>query len=115
MHNDHEHSHEHSHSHSHEHSHEHSHAHEHPHGHDHVHDDGSVHEHGDPSGASPKDLALLKYMLDHNKQHARELAETGNRFASAGFAGAAELISDAVHYFDHANEKLEKAVGLIDI
>ena len=49
-------------------------------------------------------------MLDHNKQHARELKEAGDRLAAAGNAGAAQQISDAVHYFDHANEKLEKAV-----
>jgi len=52
-------------------------------------------------------------MLEHNKQHALELSDTGARLSDAGFTDAANLISDAVHYFDHANEKLEKAIGLI--
>jgi hypothetical protein len=58
-------------------------------------------------------VALLKYMLDHNKQHAHELSETGERLAAAGLLQAANMIDDAVHHFDHANEKLEKAVSLI--
>jgi len=95
------------------HSHEHSHTHEHGHAHEHDHD----HDHGDicaeTSGASPKDLALLKYMLEHNKQHARELSEAGARLAAVGLPHAAVMINDAVHYFDHANEKLELAVDLI--
>ena len=96
----------------------HGHSHEHNHKHDHSHESAheNTHDHGhkDTSRVSPKDLALLKYMLEHNKQHARELAETGGRLADVGVESAAELIKGAVHYFDHANENLEKAVKLID-
>ena len=101
--------------HSHEHVHGNGHPHEHVHEHNHGHAHDHAHDHGNSEapGASPKDVALLKYMLDHNKQHAFELAEAGGRLASAGLEGAAELISDAVNYFDHANEKLENAVKLI--
>jgi len=49
-------------------------------------------------------------MLEHNRQHAQELADTGNRLADTGLSDAAEMIGEALHYFDHANEKLEKAV-----
>ena len=113
------HPHEHSGGHSQEHAHSGAHSHGHAHGgghmHEHGHGNGHPHEHGHAgtSGASPKDVALLKYMLDHNKQHALELAEAGGRLASSALADAAELINDAVHYFDHANEKLENAVTLI--
>ena len=98
-----------------DHDHDHSHDHDHGHSHDHSHDHGHSHSHshGDAPAASQKDLALLKYMLEHNKQHALELSDTGARLSDAGFTDAANLISDAVHYFDHANEKLEKAIGLI--
>ena len=89
---------------------DHTHGHGHSHTHDHTHD----HSHSAALGATAKDLALLKYMLEHNKQHARELSETGDRLAEAGFAHAADMISDAVHYFDHANDSLEIAVGLIN-
>jgi len=83
------------------------------HSHGHIHSHSHDHDHGTAPGASAKDLALLKYMLEHNKQHARELSETGARLAEAGFDHAADMINDAVHYFDHANDSLEIAVGLI--
>ena len=99
--------------------HDHSHVHEHTHTHDNDHDNDHDHGHDHVNGAMPvaslnKDLALLKYMLEHNKQHAHELAEAGGRLSVVGVTDPAELISDAVHYFDHANEKLEKAIRLID-
>ena len=93
--------------------HSHGHIHSHDHSHDHGHNHGHSHGHGNVPGTSAKDLALLKYMLEHNKQHARELSETGARLADAGFDHAADMISDAVHYFDHANDSLEIAVSLI--
>ena len=113
--NSHTHKHTHSYGHSHEHKHGNAHSHEHKHdnGHSHDHVHTHDHSHAETSGASAKDAALLKYMLDHNKQHAFELSEAGSRLASAGLADVAELINDAVHYFDHANEKLENAVTMI--
>ena len=115
MHHDHDHTHEHSHTHEHTHEHKHGHDHNKDSDHNHTHDSNHEHkhDHNDSVNASAKDLALLKYMLDHNKQHARELSETGARLEDAGLASAAKLIKDAVHDFDHANEKLEKAVSLI--
>lgn len=86
-------------------------------GHDHSH--GHSHEHGSgengnsPADAPKRDLALLKYMLEHNKQHAHELSDTGARLAEAGFEHAADMIADAVSYFNHANDSLEIAVGLL--
>ena len=88
--------------------HKHEHSHEHNHAHNHGHSSGS-----EAPGASAKDIAILKYMLEHNRQHARELSEIGVRLAGAGLDTESGLISDAVHYFDHANDSLEKAVGLI--
>ena len=97
---------------------DHDHSHDHPHDHSHSHDDGGGHEHccgcGGGSGTSDKDLALLKYMLEHNKQHARELNDIGGRVAGSGAHDAAKLIDEAVHYFDHANESLEKALYLVE-
>jgi len=107
MHIDHDHSHEHTHSHAHDHTHDHDHDHSHTHDHNHSHDQSGSH------AASPKDLAILKYMLDHNKDHALELSETGARLADAGLTHAADMISDAVRYFDHANDSLEIAVSLV--
>jgi len=52
-------------------------------------------------------------MLEHNKEHARELSETGARLAVAGLGHEADMISNAVHFFDFANESLENAVELL--
>lgn len=80
------------------------------HSHDHTHTHEHTHEHGE---IGQKDLALLKYMLDHNRQHARELVQSAEMLKSAGRADAAELIFDAVHYFEHGNDKLEGAVNAL--
>ena len=102
----------------HEHSHEsgpHDHEHDHDNGHSHGHDRGRGHirvKGAEKPGAQEKDIALLCYMLEHNKQHSRELAEIGDRLTGAGLAQAAELIGSAVRQFDLANSDLEKAVAL---
>ena len=83
-------------------------------GHDHSHEHEHEHKHEHSHGVSSTDLALLKYMLEHNKQHASELSDIGARISDSGVKGAAKFIDEAVHYFDHANESLEKAVGLIE-
>ena len=49
----------------HEHDHDHDHDHVHPHDHEHTHS----HDHHSPEEA----LALLTYMLGHNRHHAQEL------------------------------------------
>ena len=51
----------------HEHDHDHDHDHVHPHDHEHTHS----HDHHSPEEA----LALLTYMLGHNRHHAEELHE----------------------------------------
>ena len=71
------------------------------------------HGHKENKAAPSKELSLLNYMLEHNKQHAHELEEVRMRIFSAGNKAAAELIDDAVRCFDMANEKLEKAASLI--
>lgn len=95
--------------HEHEHTHADGHSHSHPHEHNHTHEHTHTHEHG-----IAKEVALLSYMLEHNKQHAGELAQMGSKLSETGFAESAQLISDAVRDFDCANDKLSKALGLID-
>ena len=114
MHSEHEHAHEHSHTHDHTHDHGHEHSHEHSHSHAHGHSHDGAHEHSHGEELSSKDIALLKYMLDHNRDHTRELYDAGRRFDAAGSHAAAALISEAAHYFEHGNEKLQKAVELLN-
>ena len=94
-------------------NHEHPHELSHPHSHDDRNENNEAHGADTHTSVNQKDFALLRYMLEHNKQHAQELADICKRFADAGFSQPAELIGDAIHYFDHANENLEKAVCLI--
>ena len=74
----------------HEHDHEHTHSHEHcGHSHTHTHADGTTHTHAHThthaAASSPEEaLALLKYMLDHNRHHAEELHDLADLLRDCG-------------------------------
>ena len=57
-------------------------------------------------------LALLNYMLDHNRHHADELHDICHALEDEGKAEAAAALTEALHAFDHGNDKLEKALEL---
>lgn len=84
--------------HGHHHDHEHSHGHHHHHHHDHA------------EGAAPdRSLALLSYMVGHNKSHAEEMRE-----AAAGMEGEAQqLVNEAADLLDAGNAKLEEALAIL--
>jgi len=111
-------SHEHTHDHaSVEHDHDHSQTHEHEHCghcHEHTHSDGTTHSHGHThshaAASSPEEaLALLKYMLDHNRQHAEELHDLAHSFDEV----AGDLIHEAVDKLGESNDLIEQALSLI--
>ena len=99
----------------HEHDHEHTHSHEHcGHSHTHTHADGTTHSHAHThshaAASSPEEaLALLKYMLDHNRHHAEELHDLGHCFDDV----AGDLIHDAVDKLGESNDLIEQALSLI--
>ena len=74
----------------------------------HSHEHG--HEHCDAcGGTSEETLALLKYMLDHNRHHADELHDLAH-----GLDGEArELVHAAVMDIEASNDKLARALKLI--
>lgn len=79
-----------------------------------LHEGGHGHEHAQGRDLTPEQtLALLSYMLEHNRSHAEELHDLGHALAGQGRAEAAELVHGAVHYFEHGNEKLAEALELI--
>ena len=85
--------------------------------HDHTHDHGHVHNHHHDHGAaqamSPEEtMALLTYMLDHNRHHADELHDIVHALEDMGKPEAAKKLADALHYFDHCNEAMAEAVEL---
>ena len=83
--------------------HEHCHG-DHEHCHDHHHDHS--HEHHSPE----ESLALLAYMLVHNRHHAEELHELSH----CGDEAAAELLHEAVEFFNKGNDQLEKVLDLME-
>ena len=85
----------------HDHEHTHAHTHEHTHSHDH-HDHHHEHLHAEGGVADAQTVALLKYMLDHNIHHAKELCDL-----------AAQLDGEARHQLEHAVEAFDQANGYL--
>lgn len=83
----------------------HEHCHDHDHGHPHT------HTHEGAKAQSPEEtLALLKYMVEHNRHHGEDMHEVYHALADSGRAQEAELVHQAMHLFEDANEKLELAM-----
>ena len=84
----------------------------HEHAHEHV--SGHHHEHGDTPELTPEQtLALMSYMLEHNRSHAEELHGVAHALEHQGKPEAAKLVSEAVHWFGHCNDRLEEALRLV--
>lgn len=102
--------------HDHDHDHDH-HDHHHDHhencgcGHDHDHHEGCScgHDHGQPD----EDVAVLSYMLDHNRHHAMELKEIAAHLREAGKEEAAAQIDKGVEDFEKGNMRLSIALSLV--
>ena len=134
----HAHSHEHTHTHTHEHDHEHGHDHEHSHGdcccghdHEHAHDHECCgghdhghhhHDHDHECGCGcgcggheqvDENVAILTYMLDHNRHHALELKEIAAHLRSVGKDEAAAQIEKGVEDFEKGNMRLSIALSLV--
>ena len=116
----HAHSHEHTHTHTHEHNHDHEHTHDHSHdcscGHDHEH--GHHHHEGCGCGCGghevqDENVAVLAYMLDHNKHHALELKEIAKHLREVGKDEAAAQIEKGVEDFEKGNMRLSIALSLV--
>ena len=117
----------------------HGHDHEHHHHHDHVccgghdhhdheccggHDHGHHHHHdhdhecGCGCGCGgheqvDENVAILTYMLDHNKHHALELKEIAAHLRSVGKDEAAAQIEKGVEDFEKGNMRLSIALSLV--
>lgn len=105
------HTHEHTHEHTHPHSHSHAHTHDHEAEHSHTHEGGG-HSHGGDKNMEQM-LAIMNYMLDHNRDHAEELATFSGKLAEAGHPEAAALLKEGVAEFGKGNDKLAQALKKI--
>ncbi len=72
-------------------------------GHDH-------HHHHDAPKEAGENLALLTYMLDHNRHHAEELHELAHDLSDEGRDAAAALLHEALELYEKGNEKLAQAL-----
>lgn len=76
----------------------------------HEHDHEHTHTHSHSAASSPEEaLALLNYMLDHNRHHAEELHDLAHCFDDV----AGDLIHDAVDKLGESNDLIEQALSLI--
>ena len=57
-----------------------------------------------------KDKLILTYMLEHNKQHTKELVELAIKLENEGANDTATIILNAVYDFETGNDKLATAV-----
>ncbi len=79
------------------------------HHHEHHHHEHCCHEHSHAASSPEEALALLKYMLDHNRHHAEELHDLAHSFDES----AADLLHEAVDRLYESNELIEQALSLI--
>ena len=80
-------------------------------GHGHVH-----HHEGENNGAgdAARNLALLTYMLEHNRQHADELHEMAHALMHEGKKEAAHLLDEALEDFSAGNDKIAAALEILN-
>ena len=78
----------------------------------HDHGDGHTHTHGQVTAFDSVDqaVALMSYMLDHNKHHAEELHELSHKLEASGKDESAKLIDEALSKYYAGNEDLDKAL-----
>ena len=74
-------------------------------GHDHHH-----HSHEEGFETIEQAVALMTYMLDHNRHHADELHDICHKLEAMGKTEAACLLEASVNSFNSGNEMLEAAL-----
>ena len=74
-----------------------------------MHGNHEHHHHDEEAVGADRTLALLGYMVTHNKSHAEELAE----LAASIEGEPACLIHEALAQFNEANELLDQALNLL--
>lgn len=88
-------------------------------GHEHHHEEcGHEHEHhheecGHEHGQQDENVAVLSYMLDHNRHHAMELKEIAAHLREVGEEEAAVQIEKGVEDFEKGNMRLSIALSLV--
>ena len=84
-------------------------------GHHHHHGEGGCHCHEHKAQNPEETLAMLGYMLDHNRHHAEDLHALFHDLEAQGKTEAAELLHQALHFFEDGNEKLAAALKALEV
>ena len=81
----------------------------------HTHADGHTHTHQDVTAFDSVEqaIALVSYMLDHNRHHAEELHELSHKLEASGNNESAKLIDEALEKYYSGNESLAKGLELL--
>ena len=79
----------------------------HEHEHEHFHENITAFESKDQA------IALVGFMLEHNKSHTEELHEVCHKLEASDEKEAAFLIDDAVDHFREGNALLESALAAL--
>lgn len=97
------------------------HDHHHDHGHDHCHDHEHHHCDGQCGGCAhdhtPQEeiIALMRYMVGHNTQHANELATLANKLKELGDTTSYTQVMAAVSDFEKGNLRLSTVLSALDV
>ena len=83
--------------------------HEHPHTHEHTHEHSHEHSHGGFESLEQA-VALMTYMLEHNRHHAEELHDVCHKLEDMGREAAAEKLGQALHDYYDGNDRLAEAL-----
>lgn len=78
-----------------------------------LHEGGHGHEHTHDISLTPEQtIALLGYTLEHNRSHAEELGDLALALELQGKDEAAQSVHEAIHFFEHGNDRLNEALLL---
>ena len=78
---------------------------------DHLQGHGNSHAEQQPMSRE-EILALLSYMLDHNRHHTEELHRLFHALDDDGCYDAADELENAMRYYNSGNDALENALDL---
>lgn len=79
-----------------------------------MHDHSHEHRHEAGENNAMQTVALLRYMLDHNRHHAEELHDLAHQLNGQGKEAAADRIHEAIHSFNEGNEFLQQALAAME-
>ena len=78
-----------------------------------MHDGHSHGGHGQTATGRDEAVALLTYMLSHNRHHADELHDAAHALPETD-AAAREALHEALSLLHASNDRLESALGLLN-